>query len=208
MSATNTNPFAVDPYAHQPDSDWKTQRLPSDRTVLCDLLKMSEQEVYEASTSFAGREAEFFQFIFALRFLYHAMQNELKEQASTLKILSAVFTVEGVAPPALTSKKRLQQFCVKYLLLEEKRTFLTGFFFAKGHALGQPGTPARHLMREKALADAAFRGKHCLDGDPACCSSRPHSLCFCALWLSEQDERRIHRTTCWEVVSNVQRRRT
>jgi len=189
MNAPNTNPFAVDPYAHQPDGEWKTERLRGDQDMLCRLLGLSAQEVHDASATFAGREPDFFRFIMALRFLRHVLQNELKEEASTLKIVAAIFTVEGVAPPTLLpNRNRLKRFFVQYLAPEEKRALLTGFLFAEGHGLGQPGQPARHLMYQDFLGDVAFRQKYFLDSDPAYCSSWPHSLCVCGRWLGEQDE--------------------
>lgn len=193
MSTSDTKPFAVDPYAHQPDSEWKTDRLKGDQAVLCDLLRMKEREVYDASGSFGGRETDLFRFVVALRFLNHVLKNELKDDASTLKVVSTIFAVEGIAPPTLQpNRNRLKQFVVKYLAPEEKRALLIGFLFAEEHALGQPGNPARHLMYQEAFNDTAYRKKNYLESDPEYCSSRPHSLCFCGGWLSVQTDGTIN----------------
>ncbi len=190
MNPTHTKPFATDPYAHQPDSEWKTERLKSDQGVLCRFLRMNEQEVYDASTTYTGREIDLFRLIMAVRFLDHALENELKDNSTTLKVASALFTVEGVAPATLLpNRNRLKRFLVKYLTTEEKVTLLNGFLFAGGHALGQAGSPSRHLMFESALNDAAFRKRNYLDDrDPKCCSTRQYPDCFCARWLPAQGD--------------------
>lgn len=188
-SPEETTPFAVDPYAHQPDAEWKSERWLSDQRVLCEYLGMTSEEVFAASRSFDGRNADFFRFIVAVRFLAHALLNELKERATTLKVASAIFTVEGVAPPTLLpNRERLKRFLVRYLSRDDKLTMLGGFLFAGGHTLGGSGTRARHLMHARALADTCYRQQNFQDRDPDFCSTRPIPICFCAAWLAGQED--------------------
>ena len=67
--ANEDRPLAADPYAHQPDGAWKTERQQSDRQLLSQLFGMTEGEVYEGSKKFHGRERKFFEFLFAMRFV-------------------------------------------------------------------------------------------------------------------------------------------
>ena len=78
-------PFAVDPYGHQRDAIHKLARCRSDQKILCRFLRMDPKSVFEASKNYVGREADLLRFIFAVRFLTHPLQNELKKDATTLK---------------------------------------------------------------------------------------------------------------------------
>lgn len=188
MNNGNSKPFAVDPYAHQPESEWKVERLANDQQFICEILGIEPKRAYAASANFEGRGADFFRFIVALRFLGHVLRNELTENATMLRVVSIVFTVEGLAPSNLPNRNRLKRFLSKYLIRDEKLILLAGFLFAEPHPLGQAGTPARHLMYVGALPDTAFRKKNFLDRDPEYCSTGPNPLCFCERWLREQTD--------------------
>jgi hypothetical protein len=148
--------------------------------VLCQFLGMDPRTVFEASKKYANREADLFRFIFSIRFLVHALENELKERATTLKVVSLIFTVEGIAPSSLLPNRvRLKRFLVLYLSRQEKITLLTGFTFTGGHALGQHSASRRHLMFDGIPKGNAFLRT-------TDCSTCAHTVCSCRGWLAAQ----------------------
>jgi hypothetical protein len=189
MSPTNRDiPFAVDPYPHQPDSTWKVDRCISDQRILCESLGLSREDVFAASERFHGRSSDLLRFIIAVRFLMHAIHNELQERATTLKIASLIFTIEGVAPVTLRpNRKRVEMFLVRYLAREDKLRLLGNFLFSRGHPIGVgEADHPRHLMIAKALADTTYRKANWIETDPNFCSTGQQQLCFCSMWLAEQ----------------------
>jgi hypothetical protein len=187
MSTPDTKPLAVDPYAHQPDGDWKLTRQRDDVEMLCRVLSMEPDSVRAASAQYKGREADLFRFLFAMRFLDHVNRIELKEEASILRVLSVIFAIEGIAAANLGNRERLKGFLAKYLDQKEKLTLLHGYLFTPKYPLGGNRGKERHLMFGKAMADAQFRGEELQDKEPEYCSPGQYPGCFCTRWLSCQE---------------------
>jgi len=181
-------PFAVDPYLHQPQGDWKVQRQRDDSEMLCRVLGMDPTSVFGASGTYLGREADLFRFLFAMRFLDRVTRVELKEEAATLRVLSVIFAIEGVAPPDLGNRERLVRFVVKYLDRTDKQTLLHGYLFTPKYPLGGKRGKERHLMFEDAMADTEFRKQELQPQEPEYCSTGQHPGCFCSRWLSSQND--------------------
>ena len=188
MCANGQRPLAADPYAHQPDSDWKNQRIQNDRDVLCRILGIEPAAAYAGSAAFQGRERELFRFLFAMRFLDHTNRNELRDTASIFKVLATLFAIEGIAPTDLGNQERIMRFLVRYLARDELLTLLHGFLFTVEYPLGGNRAHQRHLMFPQAVADKDFRKEHWYENDPKYCSTGQHPLCFCAQWLATQPD--------------------
>jgi hypothetical protein len=186
--ANGNRSLAVDPYAHQPDSDWKAQRIQSDSDVLCRIFGMEPAAAYAGSTAFQGRERDFFRFLFAIRFLDHTHRNELKEDAAIFKVLATVFAIEGIAPADLGNQERIIRFLVRYLDRDEKCTLLHGFIFTDEYPLGGDRAHQRHLMFQQAIADKDFRKLNWYEKEPDYCSTGHLPLCFCRQWLGTQPD--------------------
>jgi hypothetical protein len=184
--ASINKPLAADPYAHQAEGAWKIERLESDRKLLADLLGMTEDEVYEASKKFLGSERRFFEFLFAMRFLYRADRFELTENATVLRICALIFAIEGVTPGKVSH--RLSRFLTTYLGHDHKLTLLRSFTFTPQYLLGAGREADRHLMFESASADKGFRDAHGHDQVPQFCGTGKIPNCFCMEWLLEQSE--------------------
>jgi hypothetical protein len=189
--ANDNQPLAADPYAHQPDGAWKTERQQSDRQLLSQLFAMTEDEVYEGSKQFLGRERKLFEFLFAMRFLSRAIRFELTENATILKVCSLVFAVEGITP--VRASKRLSRFLVTYVDRDHKLTLLRSFTFTPEYQLGADRQADRHLMFETAMADDGFRNAHFRDYVPQFCSTGQPPSCFCLEWLNEQPNGTVNR---------------
>jgi hypothetical protein len=179
-------PLAADPYAHQPDGEWKTERQHSDRQMLSELFAITEDEVYEGSKQFLGREHQFFKFLFAMRFLSRAIRFELTENATILKVCSLVFAIEGITPGQASD--RLSKFLVTCVDRAHKMTLLRGFTFTPEYQLGEDRKADRHLMFEAAIADNGFRTSSLHDQVPNFCSTGQFPSCFCLEWLNEQPD--------------------
>lgn len=176
-----SKPLGADPYKHQPDSEWKQEQLRGDQAMLVRLFQISPDAVRAATANYVGHEHILFRFLFSLRFLERAIQQELTEKATTLKIAVAIFTIEGIAPPTLGNRERVKAFLAKYLLREDKIRLLTGFTFSEATALGQSPRITRHIMLENAVNDTAFRKQNYFLEEPKDCPG-----CFCYRWLNEQ----------------------
>ena len=187
-------PFAADPYVHLLDGDWKLKRAEEDKKVLCEIFQAEAEEIYEGSNIFVGREGVLFQFITTMRFLNYVLRNELRDEATILRVLSGIFAVEGAAPGAIASKDRLPLFLECYLEREEKITMLRSFVFTEPYPLGaEQHSSARHLMFSRAKSDVGFREDNGLDKEPEYCSTQVHGACFCARWLNEQCDVTLNR---------------
>lgn len=187
MSNQETKPLAADPYAHQPDGEWKVKRQQDDKEMLCRVLTMEPTSVREASGQYEGREEELFRFLFAMRFLDRVNRVELKEEASILRVLSVVFAIEGIAPDNLNNCQRLTTFLARYLDQHEKQKLLDGYLFTPSYPLGgQPGNE-RHLMFDQAEADTKLRRQELREAGSESCRPRQGGSCFCSQWLRAQD---------------------
>ena len=179
--------LATDPYAHQPDGVWKTERQQSDRHLLSQILEMTEEEVYEASKQFLGREIELFKFLFAMRFLSHT-RFELTESATILKICLLIFAIEGISPENLKPSERLSRFLVSNVSREDKLRLIASFTFTPEYQFGDNREADRHLMFKAATEDSCFRTENFLDRVPEFCSTGPFPTCFCWEWLTRQTD--------------------
>ena len=149
-------------------------------------MGMQPEAVYAGSTTFQGREREFFRFLFAIRFLDHTNRNELKDSAAIFKVFASVFAIEGIAPAGLGNQERITRFLVRYLNRDEKMILLHGYLFTAEYSLGGGPAHQRHLMFSRAVADNDFRRRNFYEEEPRYCTMGLHSLCFCSLWLREQ----------------------
>ena len=189
MTMSEKRALAVDPYAHQPEGEWKLQRLQDDNEMLCRVLKMESEAVFDASAKYEGREEALFRFLFAMRFLDRVTSVELKDEASTLKVLSAIFAIEGIAPSDLGNRERFVQFLMRYMDQNGKRTLLQSYLFTPAYPLGGETGRERHLMFDAASKDEAFRKETFWDALPEYCGTDQYSSCFCSRWLVGQPER-------------------
>jgi hypothetical protein len=194
--ASGDKPLAADPYLHQPDGAWKTERQQSDRQLLSQLFAMAEDEVYEGSKQFLGRERELFEFLFAMRFLSRVMGSELTENATILKVCSLVFAIEGITPGRVTD--RLSKFLVTYTNRDHKLALLRGFTFTPEYQLGGDRETDRHLMFAAAVADDGFRDSNFRDQVPQFCSTGEFPSCFCLEWVNGQPDDTLNRFV-WEL---------
>ena len=146
---------------------------------------MTDEEVYEGSKQFLGREIELFKFLFAMRFLSHT-RSELTENATILKICSLIFAIEGITPGK--PSKRLSQFLINCISHEDKLTLLGGFTFTPEYQFGDNREADRHLMFKAATGDNRFRIENVHDQVPEFCSTGPFPTCYCREWLTQQTD--------------------
>ena len=182
--------FAADPYYFNNSKHFDKQDfINKDVQQIIHFFGKTENQIYDASKSYIGREERLFNFISSIKFWRNAIEVQLTEKSTNLSTLVALFVTEAIVGDQVDKNgDRFRSFIHSYLTKEQKIELLSGYTFGQPYLVGLGGPRKKHLCHRAVILSGT--GKYT---NRSFCSSGPVPICGCRDWLNGQPETKINR---------------
>lgn len=183
--------LAVDPYSFNTSSFFnKEEEVDRNVSTLIWLFNKSENQIFNTSKSYEGRELFLFRFIISSKFYENAMKYQLTKNSTNLSSLIAIFAIEGwvTAKHKINNCDRLVSFLTDCLSVEDKIRLLSGYTFGVQSGLMSGKPRSKHLVYRAAILDPdlkQYQGSYCSTGD--------NPICACKEWLNKTSTTKINK---------------
>lgn len=156
--------FTIDPFAHKRISlIEKLEYCRRYSSLISKQLGKSRVDIVASSNSFSGRPKDLLQFFSAMSFWQVVRKRELTKKATTLAILSAVITAEGLMLRSSgNDQKRFIEFLSRCFGEEDKKLFLKSFIFSRKQNFPVGQSKIRHMVYKKVIRIRPYaRSRYC-----------------------------------------------
>jgi len=184
--------LAADPYYFNNSKFFeKADFIRRDAGRLMEFFDKSQEEVYETSKSYIGREENLYLFITSIKFWQNAVNVQLTDESTNLSSLVTIFCAESMLGNQIAGNSdRFRNFLLNYLNRDEKIELLSGYTFGMPRGFGQGRLRKKHLCHGAVvLTESGSRYNR------EYCSSGEHPLCECRNWLINTSDEKVNRYT-------------
>ena len=166
----------------------KASFIRKDVEQLVGFFSKSEEEIFEASKSYIGREEHLYLFVSAIKFWRNAIDVQLTDRSTNLSTLVMVFSTEAILGNQIKGNgDRFRNFILNFLSKEEKIELVSGYTFGRPYAIGEGGFRKKHLCYRAAILSDLGRYY-----DRKYCTSGELPLCICRDWLDQASLRKVN----------------
>lgn len=184
--------LAADPYYFNNSKYFdKVDFVRRDAERIMEFFGKTDEEVYDASKSYIGREENLYLFITSIKFWHNSINVQLTEASTNLSSLVAIFCAESILGNQIKGNSdRFRNFLLNYLSRDEKIELLSGYTFGMPHGLGQGRFRKKHLCHRAVVLTEEGRMYN-----REFCSSGEHPICGCRDWLNNANNIKVNHYT-------------